>query len=225
MHRRRIAALILDRTEHDLAAKEKEIANRTAKLRTRLSAWRKLQPQLMPMVGDLIATQTRSEPAVHEEKLFIPSDLSAEQRLSLGGLDDLAAEEAKWREGEAFDLLRALQNCVKGITALRSGKQKNDRQQKANTRSVDQLREATRRRDGFMTGFNHAREAQISLTGSTRFPLLTEADLYLKPVLDKRRVGDSKLSDGSLWAALAPLEESEFAMEIDTGMCILHRRF
>lgn len=43
----------------------------------------------------------------------------------------------------------------------------------------------------------------ISLNGSTNFPSLTEADLFMKSVQQKRRVGDSKRTDGLLWRAKA----------------------
>ncbi|KAF7323994.1 CxC2 domain-containing protein [Mycena kentingensis (nom. inval.)] len=217
---RQIAALIVDREEHDLESRKKEIANRTSKLQTRISTWRKIQMEIMPQVGDLVAEQTKALPPAHQEKLFLPSDLSADQRLSVGGLDDLAAEEGRWREGEIFDIIRALQNNVKALSALRGDKMKNARHQKANTRSVNQIREGQRRQEILKSGYNQARGADVALKGSSRFPVLTDADLYMKPVLDKRRVGDSKLSDGALWTALAPgrLEEIDDPMDVDTDV-------
>ncbi|KAF7295985.1 CxC2 domain-containing protein [Mycena kentingensis (nom. inval.)] len=214
---RQLVALIADREEHDLISRQKEITNRTGKLQTRITVWRKLQREIMPTAGDAVAAQVQVPRQAHEEMLFLPSDFSEVERLALGGFEDLAAEEMRWREGEIFDYLGALQNNVKAIAALRTDKQKNDRQQKANTRSLNQIREGLRRRELIMTGYLRSRDAQISLTGSSRFPLLTDADLYMKPVLDKRRVGDSKLSDGALWTALAPapLEEAYTPMDLD----------
>ncbi|KAJ7067660.1 hypothetical protein C8F01DRAFT_1248023 [Mycena amicta] len=156
-------------------------------------------------------------PPVHEEKLFLPSDFpTAAERLALR-LDDLATEESRWREGQIFDTIRALQNNVKATTALRGDKAKNDRQQKQNSRSLSQIREALRRRDLLKLSYSVAQAAQLVLDGATRFPVLTDADFYMKPVLDRRRLGDSKMSDGALWTALAPevLEEEEDTMDVD----------
>ncbi|KAJ6576763.1 hypothetical protein B0H10DRAFT_1755353, partial [Mycena sp. CBHHK59/15] len=97
-----------------------------------------------------------------DERLFLPSDLTESERQALG-LESMGVEEARWREGQAFDALRALQNVVKAITALRNRKSKNDRQQKQNTRSGDQIREAVKRRDSHMESYELARQAMISL--------------------------------------------------------------
>ncbi|KAJ6532998.1 hypothetical protein B0H19DRAFT_902690, partial [Mycena capillaripes] len=81
---------------------------------------------------------------VEDECLYLPSDLSATERQKMN-LVKLAAEEARWREGQVFDILRALQNVVKGISALRNRKGKNDRQQKQNTRAGENIRDAIER--------------------------------------------------------------------------------
>ncbi|KAK7046323.1 CxC2 domain-containing protein [Favolaschia claudopus] len=208
---RKVRDLISDTNEHDLQARRKEITVRTSKLRMRMEAWRKVQKELMPRVGDRIAEQTLSAPAIHDEKLLLPSDFSSDnERLELD-IANLAAEEIRWREAQAFDALRAIQNIVKTISALRGRKIKNDRQQKQNTRAVDNILEATKLRDQHMDLYEIARQALIALNGPTKFPLLTESDLYMKPVLDKRRVGDSHRTDGALWRhpAAIPVEEAE----------------
>ncbi|KAJ7051625.1 hypothetical protein C8F01DRAFT_1066754 [Mycena amicta] len=212
---RQLAALIIDRTEHDLVSREKEVSNRTTKLQGRITAWRKTQTVIMPSVSDAVEAQAQTAPPVHEEKLFLPSDfVTSAERLELG-LDDLAAEEARWREGQVFDTLRALQNNVKATTALRNDKAKNDRHQKQNSRSGAQIREAERRRELLKTSYNVARSAISVLHGSMSFPVLEDTDLYMKPVMDKRRVGDSKLSDGALWTALMPQIEEDDAMDVE----------
>ncbi|KAF7331346.1 CxC2 domain-containing protein [Mycena kentingensis (nom. inval.)] len=211
---RRLVSLIADRNEHDLVSRQKEIDNRTKKLQAQTTDWRKLQKQIMPAVADAVAAQAREAPSLQDEKLFIPSDFSASDRVQLD-LDDLAAEEARWREGQIFDTIRALQNNVKATTAMRGDKAKNDRHQKANTRAVDRIRVSLSLCELHKASYHVARTALITLTGSTRFPVLEDADLYMKPVMDKRRVGDSKLSDGALWRILAPPEEEDISMEVD----------
>ncbi|KAJ7067568.1 hypothetical protein C8F01DRAFT_1342702 [Mycena amicta] len=215
---RQLGALILDRTEHDLVARQREVTSRTTKLQTKMIAWRKTQKLIMPTVGDAVAAQSLLSLPVQDEKLYLPSNfLTREERTALA-LDDLADEEARWREGQVFDSLRALQNNVKAITALQRDKMKNDRHQKQNTRSGGQIREGLRRRELHKSSYHVARSALLTLNGVTSFPELQDADLYMKPVLDKRRLGDSKLSDGALWTALPPSnidEEDGDAMEIE----------
>ncbi|KAJ7867828.1 hypothetical protein B0H13DRAFT_1897416 [Mycena leptocephala] len=113
----------------------------------------------------------------------------------------LRVEEARWREGQAFDTLRALQNVVRSLDQLRRRKFKQDRLQKQNTRALDHVDEAIKRRDYHMESFNIARLAIIVLSGSSNFPLLTEDYLFMKSVQQKRQVGDSKRTDGLLWRA------------------------
>lgn len=163
----------------------------------------------MPRVGDKVAAQSLKGLPVQDEKLFLPSDFPSDSERQSLGLISLAEEEKKWREGEAFDHLRALQNIVKAISALRNRKNRNERQQKDNTRAGDNIREAQSLCDQHMVAYGVAREALIALNAGSTFPPLTEQDLYMKSVQQKRRVGDSGHTDGSLWRALAqvPIEE------------------
>ncbi|KAJ7827706.1 hypothetical protein B0H13DRAFT_2373683 [Mycena leptocephala] len=219
----KIRQLIADMAEHDLVSRQKEIAKRTVKAQVRIAAWRKMQNQLMPHIGDKVAAQAMQAPSVQDEILFLPSDFPTEtQRRELGILN-LAMEEAKWREGQAFDHLRALQNIVKTISALRNRKTRDDRKQKENTRAGDNIRNAIALRDEHMASYEAARKAlqfstgqwdttthwDMTLDAASNFPPLTESDLYMKSVQQKRRVGDSRHTDGSIWRAQAsiPIEE------------------
>ncbi|KAK6980805.1 CxC2 domain-containing protein [Favolaschia claudopus] len=160
---RKIRTLISDTNEHDLMARRKEISLRSSKLRVRIDKWRKIQQQLCPMVGDKIAGQAVSAPLVHEEMLYLPSDFPSEVEQRTLHLSNLAKEEIRWREGQAFDALRAIQNVVKTISALRGQKIKNDRQQKQNTRAGDNIAEAIKLRDQHMVSYEAARQSLISL--------------------------------------------------------------
>ncbi|KAJ7825630.1 hypothetical protein B0H14DRAFT_2596449 [Mycena olivaceomarginata] len=40
--------------------------------------WRKIQKELMPLVGDKVAAQALTPPPIQDEKLFLPSDFPAE---------------------------------------------------------------------------------------------------------------------------------------------------
>jgi hypothetical protein len=193
-----LADLLRSQDTLDLATTQREINNRSTKLKNRLAAWRKVQSKLTPLVGDLVAAQNRASAPIQEEQLFVPSDLAQAKRLELD-LVDLAAEEALWREAQVFDELRAIQNLTKGIVVLNTHKLKHDRQQKDNSRSGDNIRDARRRRDLRIASYHSARTALINLNGGTHFPLLREEDLYMKPIHDKRRIGDSNRMDGHLW--------------------------
>ncbi|KAJ7787432.1 hypothetical protein B0H14DRAFT_2629342 [Mycena olivaceomarginata] len=123
-------------------------------------------------------------------------------------LVSLAVEEARWRKGQVFDLLQAIQNIVKTISSLYGRKKKNERQQKQNTRAGDNIEEAKKVRNQYMESYEVTRQAFIALDAGSAFPHLT---LYMKPVVQKRCVGDSQHTDGALWRlqAMIPPEEGE----------------
>ncbi|KAJ7495577.1 hypothetical protein FB451DRAFT_1164304 [Mycena latifolia] len=199
---RKLKHLIRDTAEHELQARKKEISTRTTKLRDQISDFRQDQKHFMRNVGDKVAAQSTAAPAIEDERLFLPSELTEVERNQMG-LTDLAREEERWREGQAFDYLRALQNAVKALSALRNRKTKNERQQKQNTRAGDHIEEAMKLQHRHMESYNIARLAIIALAGSTTFPPLTEADLFMKSVQQIRHVGDSKRTDGLLFRARA----------------------
>ncbi|KAJ6597453.1 hypothetical protein B0H10DRAFT_1959752 [Mycena sp. CBHHK59/15] len=188
---------------------QKENGKRTMKIQVRITAWRKIQTELMPLVGDTVAAQTLKAPSIHDEKLFLPSDFISEKERQTLNLISLGVEEAKWREGEAFDHLRALQNI-----ALCNRKGRDEHKQKENTRAGDNIREAIALRDAHMASYKIARTALIALNAGSGFPPLTEPDLYMKSVQQKRRVGDSRHTDGALWRIFSPIPlEEDIDME------------
>ncbi|KAJ6552856.1 hypothetical protein B0H19DRAFT_1072355 [Mycena capillaripes] len=211
---RTLRQLIHDTSEHELASRTKELANRRSKFRTQLSELRQQQKYVMPQVGDKVASQAISAPAIEAELLYLPSEFSEAERREMN-LVQLAIEEARWREGQAFDTLRALQNVVKALGALQRRKFKNDRQQKQNTRAMEHMDEGIKRRNHHMEAFNAARLAIITLTGSSNFPVLTEADLFMKSVQQKRQVGDSNRTDGLLFRAKALATVGSYDRDVD----------
>ncbi|KAJ6572984.1 hypothetical protein B0H10DRAFT_1964240 [Mycena sp. CBHHK59/15] len=140
----------------------------------------------MPTVGDKVTAQATATPvvAVQDKTLYLPSDFTTSEHRELG-----------LRKGQAFDVLWAIQNIVKAITPLRDRKYKNDRQHKQHTQSGDQIRKAVKHRDRHMQMYEHSRQALISLEAldvaagvdSSPFPPLTEADLFMKSVRQKRQ--------------------------------------
>ncbi|KAJ7305423.1 hypothetical protein DFH08DRAFT_825113 [Mycena albidolilacea] len=197
--RNKLRQLTLNTNDHDLAVKRKEISLRTSKLAARIEKWRKIQKKLMPRTGDKIAVQAILSLPIQNEKLFLPSDFTSEVEREALSLTGFAAEEIRWREGQVFDSLQLIQDIVKTISALHGRKIKNDQQQKQNTRAGDNIKEAIKLRDQHMESYERARQALSALNAPSTYPLLTEADLYMKPILQKRRVGDSWHTDGALW--------------------------
>ncbi|KAJ7495725.1 hypothetical protein B0H11DRAFT_2389318 [Mycena galericulata] len=160
----------------------------------------------MPMVGDKVALQATARCLVEDEKLYLPSDLTPAERQEFQ-LVALGVEEARWREGQAFDALRATRGIVKGLRALEDHKFQHSRQQKQNSRSGDQIEDGVRRRDFHMATYEIARQAMITLgtlsSGTdSSFPPLSIADTFMKSVLKKRQLGDSHLTDGQLFTAV-----------------------
>ncbi|KAJ6490891.1 hypothetical protein C8R45DRAFT_901278 [Mycena sanguinolenta] len=205
---RQLNDAIREHREHQLVTTQKEVTSRSKKLEEEIRAFRRQQKNIMSGVGDKVAQQASSNPppSIGDELLYLPSDLTSAERMTLDFIA-LGLEEFRWREGQAFDSLRAIQLIVKGISALRDRKSKNDRGQKDNTRSGTHIRELERRRNLHMQSYEAARQGMISLgldPLSLQFPLLTEADLYMKSVRQKRHVGDSRRPDGLLWQVTGP---------------------
>ncbi|KAK7029348.1 hypothetical protein R3P38DRAFT_2934972 [Favolaschia claudopus] len=216
-NQRKLANLIKDTSEHELQSRKTEVEKLTAKLRTQIVEFRKVQTQLMPKVGDRVAAQASKPPALELECLYIPSDFDAAARKKLG-LDELAAEEAIWREGQLYDILRALQNIVKAVSALRGRKKKNDRQQKQNTRTGEYISDTLKKQGHHIQFYAVVRQKIVMLNGSCSLPTLTEQDLFMKSVQQKRHVGDSKRTDGLLFRAAALSAVGSYDVDGDATM-------
>ncbi|KAJ7435701.1 hypothetical protein B0H11DRAFT_1937340 [Mycena galericulata] len=126
---RKIRRTVKEATEQDLQSRTSEITKRRRKLEDRLGPWRSEQRAIMPMVGDKVALQATARCLVEDEKLYLPSDLTPAERQELQ-LVALGVEGARWREGQAFDALRATRGIVKGLRALEDHKFQHSRQQK-----------------------------------------------------------------------------------------------
>ena len=156
----------------------------------------------MPKAGDAVARQQSCE--VEHEKLFLPSDFQHEDQQTIEAIA-LGVEEAKLREGEAYDALRAIQSAVKTLTAIQDRKRKNARGQAENTKSGYYIRDAQSRRDHHMETYTSARRALISLgiiddnDPESPFPPLTIEDTFMKSRQRGRGLGDSRRTDGKLW--------------------------
>ncbi|KAJ7923693.1 hypothetical protein B0H13DRAFT_1864678 [Mycena leptocephala] len=214
VHRRQLRSAIQENTEHNLEATRKDVLSRRTEVTNLIATWRKQQQSITPKLGDKVSKQAAASPVVpvEKERLFLPSDLTPSERHELDVVA-LGIEGVRWREGQAFDALRGVQNVVKALRALRDRKTKNDRKQKDNIRAGDEIDDTTNRRDRHMQSYVAARQAMISLGAlvdgpNTGYPPLTVADTFMKSVRQARQVGDSKFTDGLLWRVSGGLGES-----------------
>jgi hypothetical protein len=158
----------------------------------------------MAHISDCILANSKNPINAENETLWLPSDFPSEDRIRLE-LHDLAADEVKLREGEAFDAIRIVQSMCKGLSALQADKKKQDHGMDMNLRSLDKIRDLESRRDRAMDSYNSAQQALVRLGAvkeddpESPFPPLSIEDTYRKSTLDKRSLGDSRNMDGVLW--------------------------
>ncbi|KAJ6521770.1 hypothetical protein DFH09DRAFT_1330882 [Mycena vulgaris] len=194
--------------EHDLQATKKEISTRRTKLTALLGKWRDVRDNIMVEPADSIACAQSCE--IELEKLWLPSDFTEAERVAMGpNIIALAAEEAKLREGEAYDLIRVIQTICRGLSALEDRK-KDVRGQKDNTISGEQVLDTRHRRDCAIKAYNSVRKALLHLgmiqdggdKKDSQFPHLTVDDTFMKSRRRERALGDSRRGDGMLYTRI-----------------------
>ncbi|KAJ6493772.1 hypothetical protein DFH09DRAFT_1104448 [Mycena vulgaris] len=194
--------------EHDLQATKKEISTRRTKLTALLGKWRDVRDNIMVEAADSIACAQSCE--IELEKLWLPSDFTEVERVAMGpNIIALAAEEAKLREGEAYDLIRVIQTICRGLSALEDRK-KDVRGQKDNTISGEQVLDTRHRRDCAIKAYNPVRKALLHLgmiqdggdKKDSQFPHLTVDDTFMKSRRRERALGDSRRGDGMLYTRI-----------------------
>ncbi|KIJ90719.1 hypothetical protein K443DRAFT_126434, partial [Laccaria amethystina LaAM-08-1] len=201
---RKIIALVVKQEACPSKTTENEISDRRRKLSSRIDKWCSIQAQLIPQVADDVGRQCiagkitdRPEKAV----LFIPSDYGIEGVNRLGFVS-LGQVERKLREGAAFDAIWLIQNIVKTISALTWDGKQNASGQVATTHARAKIVDAEFRRDLAIAAYNASRDAMISLglpKDDQSFPSLSLSDTFRQPTHLKRKIGDSRLSDGHIW--------------------------
>jgi len=191
--------------EHKLASLEKEVQGEENRLRQDVINWRSLQCQMMPQVGDAVATQVSCP--LESEKLFLPSDFDDAARRTLK-LEHLVDVEMSLREGEAHDAIRDLRATVRHINALTFKKQTEMRGQKDSLRSMDAINDLKAKRHLLVAKYNGARAGLIALGyqddgEAGEFPPLREEDATMKYSERPYQLGDGKRVDGPLFIARA----------------------
>ncbi|KAJ7236645.1 hypothetical protein C8J57DRAFT_1194304 [Mycena rebaudengoi] len=207
------------------AVKSKDTPQDIELQRHRLSVdikrWRGLQEEIMlPAVMTLVMALPYCPP--EQEKLYLPSDFTSEQRLKYR-LTNLADLESKLREGEAHDALESLRDRIKHSQALRS--HKNDKKNfvagvSRTTRAVTKIMEVDTKIPGHIAKYRHARLAMIALGRSTADPgfpeLKGDDDTYYKDVNTPNALNDGGRTEGWIWTIgragdLTDAERAEYA--------------
>ncbi|KAF9547927.1 hypothetical protein CPC08DRAFT_729608 [Agrocybe pediades] len=183
---------------------EKELNTRRKQLETRLEKWRKAQKTIMPHIGDYIvswAVSGKGPKLPENEKLFLPSDFTVDERRELG-LTELGNVEYRLREGSACDAVMKLRTISKLYHALAMNTKAEAKGQVQHTRARVQEIETLAQRDAQIFHYNEARRAMISLglaPDSANYPPLTVKDTFRKATNVKRAVGDSRRIEGLIY--------------------------
>ncbi|KAJ7166380.1 hypothetical protein C8R43DRAFT_1103994 [Mycena crocata] len=145
---------------------------------------------------------------VELETIWLPSDFTEAQRVVMGSaMISLASEELKWREGEAYDLLRILRTHCKGLSALED-RFRDVTGQRNRTIAGEQVLDSRERRDNLISDYNTICKAMESLGvplaagDDGQFPYLTVADTFMKSRRRERALGDSRRGDGMLYTRI-----------------------
>ncbi|KAJ7743519.1 hypothetical protein DFH07DRAFT_777435, partial [Mycena maculata] len=106
------------------------------------------------------------------------------------------------REGAAYDALASVKVVAKALVTLRDRKRKNDSGVYKNTISQKQINDTERRRDLHIAHYMAARQALMNLDqgNASQFPPLEVKDTFLKSRSLRRQLGDSRITDGTVWA-------------------------
>jgi hypothetical protein len=193
--------MVAQQKKYSLAHLPSEIQKARQRLRLDIKKWCLHQQDIMPRVMDLVADLPYSH--VELETLFLPSDINMAQCTTYE-ISTLATEEIRLREGEAHDALESVRQAVKFVTCLRADKQKHAKGQTMNLRAGDLVRDAEDKLSKCVAKYTAARHAMIALGCSEEsmavsFPQMNPRDLTMKDVSEKRKVGDSAITESWIW--------------------------
>jgi len=167
-----------------------------SELSNRIERWRGLQVALMSSLTPLHLTRNLCK--IEGELLFLPSHFSSQDRVILS-LELLATEEALLRSANASECILQLRQVTRIISGMHYIRRTDIRGQKEGTRSKSSIQSASFDRDHLLELYDVTRNALRSLNSDIgRFPPLTQDDLYLKPVDDRRQLNDTWRSDGPI---------------------------
>ncbi|KAL1712183.1 hypothetical protein EV715DRAFT_214149 [Schizophyllum commune] len=177
-----------------------------ASLRAALGRWRKQQARLMPLLDSVVASALGEDHGLEEEQLYLPSDLASHEHPRYG-LTELAEIEAELRRGEANDAITLICQGIKHKMVLIKDKLKQANSVKLNTRSVNWIKETSKKIDGWAADYRaadyrRARRALVALDARKNtkdFPPLTDHDLTFKNAAGARTLGSGTSTDSWIW--------------------------
>jgi hypothetical protein len=199
--RLRIQLLVRQNETHPLKVTLNDIQRSRRTISQRLDKWRDLQSIHMPAVRAAVLSLPPS--LVEDEQLFLPSHFSEEEREKLS-VSALANDEGQLREGQAYECIMHLRFVVKVISTLHKKKRRKHTGSVRNTtRSRSQVVSMEFTRDRLLLVYKTSRTALAALGKlgpEGRFPPLSADELSRNSTQEKRRLGDSRRSEGHLWS-------------------------
>lgn len=108
------------------------------------------------------------------------------------------------RKNQVVECILQLRRSAKRLSALRGLKKKNTRGQHPSSRSTNQRQTIVITQECLLRIYSSGRKALISLSEdkdrvATQFPTLVAADLIRKSTTEKRQMGDSHRTEGTIW--------------------------
>ncbi|THU96110.1 hypothetical protein K435DRAFT_665135, partial [Dendrothele bispora CBS 962.96] len=179
-----------------------EASRQQHSLRVAIDKWRVEQQQHCPSLMDLVVDQDFVNP--ESEKLYLPSDLTEEQR-DVHGLQRLVDVEMRLRKGEANDAIHCLRSALrdqKTVVVAKNKPQNFDVGTQRNIRSLQIIQQSQDKVTKHKLKYITCRKAMIELglpEGDSMYPKLRDEDLQNKNMLDFIELGEGSREDSWLW--------------------------
>ena len=167
-----------------------------------------MQKDIMPQVESRVVDQHRKmkqKDLPEQEVLFLPSDFTESDRLSLG-LVEMGEDQRKLAEGAANDAILRVQKLAKVLSNTRAAKKTEGSGQAYQTRATATETEVVFKLDLAIKDYNDLCQLlrNLGLSDSDLvYRALTIEDTYRKPTVTNRNLGDTYRNDGPLWTANA----------------------
>ena len=183
-----------------------DLAKERSQLWRKIEKLRAMQKDITPQVESRVIDQhmkMKQKDLPEQEVLFLPSDFSESDRLSLG-LVDMGENQRKLAEGAANDAILRVQKLAKVLSNTRAAKKTEGSGQAYQTRATVTETEVVFKLDLAIKDYNDLRQLLMKLGLSDSdivYRPLTVEDTYRKPTVTNRNLGDTYRNDGPLWTA------------------------
>ncbi|KAG6848674.1 hypothetical protein H0H93_014968 [Arthromyces matolae] len=192
-----------------------KISSERESLHTKIRRWRKHQVRAMPLLEALVVQSSEDKAkekcsvsgneeieGVEKVKLFLPSDISP-QHWTEYGLNAACEIELKLREGQANDAVAGICNMVTYRMLLRDVKNRDARGVTKNTRARSYIKGVEDKQATWAKQYREARTRILKLrclTTSDDLPILHDAHMQAKNVVDPHELGDGSKTDSWIWS-------------------------